>query len=391
MIAMVKKYSNLFSIIKTALIGSREYVTGGIDYSELFDISKKHQIVPLVFQGLYKIFGDFEEKDRYYKQTIRLMSFDNNQQRWLRKIQNVFLSNHIDYMLLKGASIKKIYSSSELRIMSDVDILIKEEQYPMIRELLLGIGLIEKQETDHELIWASESGIAIELHKKLIPSYNDDYYAYYSDSWGKATVKQGNHYAMSVEDEYIYIFTHLTKHYRDGGIGLRHMIDIWYFRYCHPEMDMSYVETELNKLKLTTFHKNIWETVQVWFAGKEATALTDHITERIIESGSYGIKDKCDAANAARLSAMVSSVSTAKAKHVAQLVFMPYSSMKKKYPFLRYVPFLLPVMWVVRWIQALLLKQNNISRQMDRVHKINKETVNAYNVELEMVGLKFDL
>ena len=48
-------------------------------------------------------------------------------------------------------------------------------------------------------------------------------------------------------------------------------------------------------------------------------------------------------------------------------------------------------MWVVRWIQALLLKQNNISRQMDRVHKINKETVNAYNVELEMVGLKFDL
>ena len=156
-------------------------------------------------------------------------------------------------------------------------------------------------------------------------------------------------------------------------------------------MDMFYVETELNKLKLTTFHKNIWETVQVWFAGKEATALTDHITERIIESGSYGIKDKCDAANAARLSAMVSSVSTAKAKHVAQLVFMPYSSMKKKYPFLRYVPFLLPVMWVVRWIQALLLKQNNISRQMDRVHKINKETVNAYNVELEMVGLKFDL
>ena len=388
---MVKKYSNLFSIIKTALIDSREPLTGQLDCSELLDISKKHQIVPLVFQGLYKLLGDFEQKDVFRQYVIRLMYVDHNQQSWLNKIQNIFADNHIDYMLLKGSSIKKIYPSSELRMMSDMDILIREEQYPLISELLCNAGLQEVRETDHELIWKSKSGITIELHKKMIPSYNDDYYAYYCNSWEKATIQRGNCYAMSAEDEYIYLLTHLTKHYRDGGIGLRQMIDMWYYRLCHPEIDMGYVESELNKLELAAFHKNIWETLQIWFEGKETTALADHITERIIESGSYGIKERCDAANATRLSAKASSVSSAKAKHITELVFMPYASMKKKYPFLRYVPFLLPVMWVVRWCDALIKKQSNISRQVDRLNKIDQETVDAYTQELEMVGLKFDI
>ena len=61
-------------------------------------------------------------------------------------------------MLLKGASIKKIYPSSELRLMGDIDILIKEEQYEQIRKILCNIDLCEVNETDHELIWRSRDG-----------------------------------------------------------------------------------------------------------------------------------------------------------------------------------------------------------------------------------------
>lgn len=391
MISVQKKHKDLFLIIKAALTDSSETVDGEIDYEELFVLSRKHQIVPMVLQGLYNTVGDFEAKEKFYEYTFYLMCHNQNQTYWLDEIQKIFENNHIDYMLLKGSSVKGLYPTAEMRLMGDIDILIKEEQYPEIQNLLSQAGLQEIMVTDHELIWKGENGVQIELHRKLIPSYNDDYYTYYCKPWEKAVFKEGNRYAMSVEDEYIYIFTHLTKHYRDGGIGLRHIIDIWYFNRCYPEMDMGYIQSELEKLELAVFHQHILDTIEVWLCGKKANELTDYITERIIESGSYGIKEKCDMANAARLSATSESVVSAKRSNIFSAVLMPYSSMKKKYPVLRRMPFLLPVMWVVRWIDAIVNKRDHISRRAERIQKINADVVDRYTEELQMVGLKFSL
>jgi hypothetical protein len=388
---MISKYRTLFLIINAALTDISVVVDDTLDYAEIFEVGKKHQIIPLVYCGIQKLKGDSEEVAKFQDYTLRLFYYDFKQIECLNRIEEEFSNNRIDYMLLKGASIKKIYPSSELRLMGDIDILIKEEQYEQIRKILCNIDLCEVNETDHELIWRSRDGILVELHKRLIPSYNDDYYSYYCNSWEKSIIEKGYCYAMSAEDEYIYIFTHLTKHYRDGGIGLKHMIDVWYFALKHPSLDMEYINCELSKLSLKRFHKNILDTLEVWFHGKASTDITDYITERIIESGAYGIKEKWDIANAARERAKTTSVASAKRKNMISLIFMPYSNMQKKYPVLKKAPFLLPIMWVVRWGDAIINKQSNISRQAERLNKIESEYIDGYNRELEMVGLKFDL
>ena len=388
---MISNYKNLFSIIKAALTDDFIVLEDTLDYAELFEISKRHQMVPLVYCGIQKLKGDLEEIVKFQDCTLRLFYYDFKQLECLNQIEEAFSSNCIDYMLLKGASIKKLYPSSELRLMGDIDILIKEEQYEQIRKALSNIDFFEGNETDHEMIWRSRDGVLVELHKRLIPSYNDDYYSYYCNSWEKPLLQKGNCYAMSAEDEYIYIFTHLTKHYRDGGIGLKHMIDVWYFALKHPSLDMEYINHEFDKLSLKRFHENILKTLAVWFHGKDCTDLTDYITERIIESGAYGIKEKWDIANAARERAKTTSVASAKRKNILSLIFMPYSSMQKKYPFLIKVPFLLPLMWIVRWGDAIINKQSNVSRQAERLNKMDSEYIDSYNRELEMVGLKFEL
>lgn len=388
---MLKKHRNLLSIIKSALTDNPTTIDDMVDYEELFELSKKHQIIPLVFHGLYKVKGNFEGSEKFKDYTMRLLFHDQNQLYCLRQIEKAFLSNDIDYMPLKGASIKSIYPSSELRLMGDIDILIKEEQYEKIRKILPQIGFFEVEETDHELIWRSSAGILVELHKRLIPSYNDDYYSYYYNSWEKARLEKEHCFSMSKEDEYIYIFTHLTKHYRDGGIGLRHVVDIWLFAMKNSMLNMEYINRELDKLKLKKFHNNVLETIDVWFNSKEDSEISDYITERIIESGSYGIKERCDAANAARESAKSDSVASARKKKIIFLIFMPYSSMKKKYPILRELPMLLPIMWVVRWVDAIINKRSSITRQSERLNKINAQVVDSYNKELEMVGLNFNL
>lgn len=389
---MLNKYKFLFSIIKASLVGEIEPIDdSAIDYNELFELSKSHQIIPLVCDGLYKSKVNSEKKEMFTNYTISLFCRDQNQLFCLRKIEDAFSLEGIDYMLLKGASLKRIYPSSELRLMGDIDILIKKTQYAKIKIILSEIGFSERKETDHELIWSNKFGVLLELHKRLIPSYNDDYYSYYSNPWEKAIPEKNNCYHMLPEDEYIYLFTHLTKHFRDGGIGLKHIIDIWIFRLKYPDLDTNYINKELDKLELRKFHSNILQTIGVWFDNKEETLISEYITKRIIESSAYGIKEKCDEANAARVSSKEPSVSKAKFTSILNLVFLPYSSMKIKYPFLTTKPFFLPFMWIVRWFDAIIHKRNNIRRQADRLNKINDTVVNEYNNELEMVGLKFDL
>ena len=388
---MEKLHRDLLSVIKLALTGESEPIDDDIDYKQIFSISKTHQIIPLVFDGLYKAKGNFEGFENFRNYTFCLIRRDQNQLYYLKQIESLFNENGIDYMLLKGSSIKKYYPASEFRLMGDIDILIKEAQYESIKPLLVGMGLTKKVESDHELVWTSSNGLVVELHKRLIPSYNDDYYSYYLNPWEKAIYRSNHSFSMSKEDEYIYIFTHLTKHYRDGGIGLRHLIDIWYFDMKHSLLNKTYIEKELNKLGLLEFHNNIVDTLDVWFNGKESTELTDYITKRIIDSGSFGLKEWHDIANAARATARTDSTSSAKIKTVLSLIFLPMEEMKKKFPILDKLPILLPVLWVIRWINAVFNKRDSIVEATNKLNYMDDQIVDGYNRELEKVGLKFNL
>ncbi len=387
---MEKLHRNLLSLVKLALTGESAPIDSDINCKEILSLSAKHQIFPLVLDGLYKANGDFDGIEEYRKRSFQLIRRDQNQLFFLKKIETLFNENNIDYMLLKGSSIKKYYSSSEFRLMGDIDILIKEAQYKTIKPLFLQLGLTEKIESDHELIWTHPTGLVVELHKRLVPSYNDDYYSYYLNPWEKAVYKSNHSYSMSKEDEYIFIFTHLTKHYRDGGIGLRHLIDIWYFDLKHSLLNKTYIEKELTKLELLEFHKNIIDTLDVWFNGKESTELTDYITKRVVDSGSFGLREWHDMASAASATARTDSASTAKMESVFRLIFLPMEDMKKKFPVLEKLPILLPVLWVIRWINAIFNKRNKIASETDKLNYINDRVVDSYNKELEKVGLKFN-
>ena len=203
------------------------------------------------------------------------------------QLLKAFEENGIDHMPLKGTLLKPLYPKSELRCMSDADILIKPEQYEAIRSIMLKLGYTEGLESDHEYIWKKENFFTAELHKRLIPSYNKDYYEYYGDGWQLGKIVNGYCYAMTDEDQLIYLFTHFAKHYRDSGIGIRHLIDLEIYLKKKPELDFAYIDRELQKLQLDVFYGNVLKTLKAWFEGGDEDEVTDFVTERIFGSGSY--------------------------------------------------------------------------------------------------------
>ena len=115
--------------------------------------------------------------------------------------------------------------------------------------------------------------------------------------------------------------------------------------------------------------------------------MSDFITEIIFGSGAFGTHRATVLSNAVKLS---NKSCGAKAGKLAWLVFLPYDLMCLKYPVLKKHPYLLPVMWCVRWIKAIFYKQDKIAVNFEELSSLDVKDIKEYKQALEYVGLKFN-
>ncbi len=297
--------------------------------------------------------------------------------------------NNIDFFPFKGAILQYMYPKPAMRFMGDIDILIKTKQYKTIKQVMRNAGYDFDHESDHEYVWNKKNVLRIEFHKRLIPSYNKDYFAYYGDGW-QLIKREGDEYKMSDEDFFVYIFTHLAKHYRRSGIGLKHFIDIWVYLHSKPELNEKYIEGELVKLQLFEFYKNVRYTLQVWFDGAEETEASELITNRVFSCGVYGSNENGIFSAAVSKAAETSGEHNYRAVRLLHAVFLPYKTMCRKYTFLKKIPVLLPVMWCVRIVTVLVFRRENIKKVNAEIRMLTDDNVNEYHNALKKVGIDFN-
>ncbi len=374
------------SLIKSALSNTCADIPEDYDFNKAYELSVSQQIVPIIYYGALGVkgFDKLEVSKKFLLATAKLTTYSANQ---LDLIETVFLSfnqNGIDHLKLKGTVLKKMYPYPEMRMMSDADILIKESQYDKIEKIMLDLGFEKSYESDHELAW-SKNGFLIELHRRLMPSYTEDYHGYYGDGWDKLEKygEQSFEYRMNPNDEFIYNFTHFARHYRDGGVGIKFMTDFYVFLEKHKELDMNYIENELEKMELTRFWQNTKKLINVWFYGEESDEISEFITAKIFASDTYGTHLGKLEAEAARLSQGGGSKAVKKRKFW-NAVFPNFTTMKILYPVLKKAPILLPFMWIWRIIDRLIFKRKRV-----KIETVSDEAIDRYNLELDYVGLPY--
>lgn len=384
----------VITLIKSALCGQAVPLPDvAIDWNIVYHLAKQHQIFPLLYEGMYLCGMQSTVQERFLRPTAQCISLDQAQNAALHTLCGAFAAAGVDYAVLKGARLKALYPKSEMRVMSDIDILIRVEQYDIIRPVMIRLGYTAGRETLHELPWYGAQQIHVELHKMLIPPNNEDYCTYWKDGWRFFSSSQNpmtpHEYVMKAEDEFLYLLTHVAKHYRDGGIGIKHVVDLSLFLRAHPHLDVPYLTAALTRLGLYSFYQHVCAMRNLWFEEGTEDAVGMMMTRRIIESGAYGTTASMNAAFATRLVAQTQSVAQARCKNLLNLMFLPYSSMQKRYPVLKKCPPLLPVFWIVRWVQTILFHPDAWRRVKKRQGSINAKKVHAYQDELQQVGLSF--
>ena len=92
---------------------------------------------PIIFYGLKNSGLKTPYDDILFEITGQHIIIEQQQLGIIEEIKTAFTKNNIDFAFLKGSRLKNIYPKSEMRVMGDIDVLIKPEQYSKIKNLLL--------------------------------------------------------------------------------------------------------------------------------------------------------------------------------------------------------------------------------------------------------------
>ena len=387
---MNEMQKGVLTLIKSAIKEKSYPLPEGFSIEEAFDFILKHKIMMLAYDGAVRCGVSKNEPamQKLFKIYISGMLKSEKQLAAVNKIYSAFNENGIDYLPLKGCNMKYLYPKPELRSMGDADILIKEEQYENLKVLVEKLGFSDEGEVCHHYVWNSED-LHLELHSEPMPENYKSFHCYYENGWNKAIKTETNKHVYSTEDEFIFVLTHFAKHYLEGGIGLRHITDIFVYLKAFPKMDFEYIEKEVSKMGILKFHKNILKTVDYYFYEGEIDEAVEIVSEYIFESGNWGNYNSHVFANGARNSIKDEKVKGSKLKFMIQAAFPPAGNIKGRYPILKKAPFLLPIIWPIRWVDAFIFRNKNFKKNIKKLEYMDDEKSEIYLEKFKKSGFDF--
>lgn len=382
------------TLVRSAITGEALSLPEGFDLEAAFSSIKKHGIVTLIYDGAVKcgINKDLPVMQQMFKIYLQQLLHSESQMQALQNLCAAMDARGFDHLLLKGSVIKSLYPKPELRPMGDADILIRKKQYKAIRSLMEELGYRQTAQGYYDYGWKAPS-LYVELHHCLSNPYNDDFNNYLGNGWKRANKAPSGRglFEYSPEDHFVYLFVHFTKHYRDGGIGSKHAVDLWVYHRAYPNMDQDYLHRAFESMGLDAFYRNIMQMLKVWFCDAPEDEKSAFLTDVIFESSAFSNAEMVKRAVALRARNKAGSAKRAKIWRYFRLAFPTRVDMQPKYPILKNAPWLLPILWIVRGFDALILRRGTVRMQRERINETSDETVESYREVLRYVGLEYTI
>lgn len=266
-----------------------------LDWDVVFQYGKIHRILPVLYFSIQKLPDECKSrisKLKHYELAYKSNLVDDaNRENEISIITKELSKNNVDYILLKGTVTKHFYPDTSMRMMSDVDILYRNKTAKDIKNLFEELGYVQTKSTPKDAMYLSPNQLVkIEMQQSLLDDGFTDWLKYLDTIWDRCENKTGNEYAMTPADFYIYHIVHMAKHFINGGVGLRHVLDTWVIKNHFKELDQAYVEKVLTELSLNTFNQQITNLCKYWFEDYTLSNTEDInlLSEYIFANGAFG-------------------------------------------------------------------------------------------------------
>lgn len=359
----------------------------GVTVQEIVNIAKKSHMECILLSALINAnnIGD-DERKALRPIILRNMIKSSTQIQAMKELEELFEKNKVTNQPMKGAILRFIYPSPELRQMSDLDILIAKDDMDKAIEVLESLGYSLKESVKHHHVFTKKPFMVVEAHHAMYDKTVDKKQENYFSNFSRTTLKEGRQYThvFGLEDFYVYMMAHMAKHFYQTGCGIRHLVDIYvYLNRYGEEMNREYIDSELEKCGIYTFTKHMEKLAFSWLDETEADELYSDMFLYMIDSGIYG-KDENGIWN--KLSE--DEGDSVKRGHLRRWYFFPpLYYMSEYYPYLAHKPWLLPWAWFVRGVEGILKNKGKRKRKM--IEEIDMDNVSKLKRIYRAVHLDF--
>lgn len=343
----------------------------------VYRMAKKHNLDCMAYEGICRVpeidLGEYESK--WKKRSMQCAMQGVVQLAERDKIYQVLPNAGVRILPLKGCLLKEMYPKKEYRQMSDLDMLIDDENAEQTKILMEGLGYETESFGDcHHDCYIKKPWCHVEIHRNMLPRGVENT-GKYKDVWKHAyeEASRSRIYRFTWDDYYLFMLEHFAKHFREGGSGIRSIADIYVFLQGKKDaLNPKYLEKRLKQLNLWEFKEQMEQIAQEWFV--EGTVGRYEETEKmLIFSGAYGEKALRYLLKTEYLEKKYHSKFLARVHYMGEMVFLNYDGMCILYPVLKRYPVLLPLMWVHRMIKVVTKKRHVIKNVLQSMRKADKE------------------
>lgn len=268
-----------------------------MNMEDVYQISVYHTLSAMTYMVLEKgqdilegeVFKNWKkEKDKAIRKNILL---DRERERIFAFMEE----QGIWHMPLKGIILKEMYPAFGMRQMADNDILYDSNfQNPLcIWMKEQGYKVISCGRGNHD-VYEKKPVYNYEMHTALYGGeHNLVWITYYENIKEKLIADKKKKYSFHFTDEdfYIYIITHIYKHFAGSGTGIRSLLDVYiYLQAKEAIMNWDYINEELKKVQVSDFEGKVRHLSQKVFS-KELQKLTkkeEELLKYFLYSGTYG-------------------------------------------------------------------------------------------------------
>lgn len=350
------------------------------EWKKLFRISETQQLLPMVYQAVYKCLASQGHGDVMKvgsRKTMNQIARQVTKTSEFLALYQQFCELGAKPLVLKGVICRNLYPNPDQRPSTDEDILILPEHFDKCHECCLDFGmhlLRENQDiiTDYEVsYWKDNTKLYIELHKALFPTESKAYgdlnqlFEGVHERAIQENIQGTDIYTLSHTDHLLFLICHALKHFIAGGFGIRQACDITLFANKYgSQIDWEFVmecckSISAEKLaagifrigdKYLTFdpeqacYPKIWGEIEV----DEKPLLEDMLMGGVLGNSSMG---RIHSRNIT-----IHAVTSQKDDMVSKnkfwgILFPSRKYMARKYKYLDKHPYLLPVAWITRMLR----------------------------------------
>lgn len=267
---------NFLEIIKSAVHDLPIHLSAPNDYEKILNLAREQNLLALVGEKLCE-YKDFITAPEYLKtiaDTIGSVACQAARTASFLDLHQAFEDAGLAPIVMKGILCRVLYGKyQDHRPSSDEDILIRQEDFPLLCQVMASKGFTAENDTvtpqmletlQEITFYDRQGGLHIEVHTN--PMGHNTYVhqkmnTYFKDVFSKkfcVTIDGTKIWTMRPTDHLLFLILHALKHLMSSGFGIRQALDIYLFiQKYSADIDWDYISTSLKENQGESFFADL--------------------------------------------------------------------------------------------------------------------------------------